>query len=221
MYRRLTTLIAATGLTAGIALLLTLGTVMPSATRVSADECPGETVPIVDVDGESRCVALTEGETTPGPTPTPPPPPTLTPTKFPSPAPEEPATTPPAEPAPSAGPQSTPAVVPPSATAGAPSEAPPAKNVDPAPTSAPAPGERAGTTNEPENTSTPTPAMMPTEPPVNADITGVIVPGNGPRLLWGVAVGASASGLLAALVAFYLVSVRPFFIARRRPGALG
>ncbi|WP_206750566.1 hypothetical protein [Cryobacterium sp. TMT3-29-2] len=32
---------------------------------------------------------------------------------------------------------------------------------------------------------------------------------------------ASASGLLAAIVAFPLVSVRPFFLARRRPSALG
>jgi outer membrane biosynthesis protein TonB len=219
VYRRLATLIAQTGLATGIALLLFLGTLMPGAARASADDCPEGTAPISDVDGGPQCVTLLEGEATPAPTAPPTPAPSPTPTDLP-PSTDAPGTAPPEEPVPSAVPESTPAVVvPPSVTepAETPSETPgPAATPAPAPT----PTERTPTPDGLEETSPPTPAIVLPEPPANADTTGVIVPGDGPRLLWAVAAGASSSGLLAAIVAFYLVSVRPFFLARRRPGAL-
>ena len=224
MYRRLATLSAKTGLATGIAFLLVLGTLIPGAAGASADECPAGTAPVVAVDGDSSCVALNQGEPTPEPTPTleptPTPPPTPPPTDLPPPT-DDPGTAPPVEPAPSAEPDSTRAiVVPPPETMPAPPENTPAETRAPA---APAPTEprRSPTTDDPEDSSTPAPAIVLPEPPANADTTGVIVPGDGPRLLWAVAAGASASGLLAAIVAFYLVSIRPFFVARRRPGALG
>lgn len=228
MYQRLATLIATTGLTAGIALLLTFATLMPGATHAAAAECPQGTAPIIDIGGVTQCAPSGVGETTseptsaPIPAPTPPPTPAATPAPTNLPAPPEEPTTPPAEPTPSAVPESSPAaIVPPPVAALIPPETPLAATVAPAPALTPTPVERTQTPQEPAASSTPTPAAVPPDPPVNSDLSGAIVPGDGPRLLWAVAAGASASGLLATLVAFYLVSVRPFFIARRRPSALG
>ena len=217
MYRRLATLTAKTGLPTGIALLLALGTLLPGAAGATADECPEGTAPVVD--GDSPCIALTP-EGTPEPTPPPTPPPTPRPTDLPPPT-DDPGTGPPEEPAPAAVPESTPPIImpPPEAVPAAPKYTP----AETPPPAAPGPTEpsRSPTPDDPDDSSTPAPAIVPPEPPANADTTGVVVSGDGPRLLWAVAAGASASGLLAAIVAFYLVSIRPFFVARRRPGALG
>ena len=235
MHRRLPTLIAKTGLATGFALLLSLGTMVPGAARASAVNCPEGTAPISDVDGNAPCAAPGAAPATPGPAdPTPtdaaPIDPSPTPTGLPTPSPptEDLTPDPPATPAPSDVPESTPAVVvPPPTTAPAQPEASSSGSSDAA-TTLPAtpptsltPTRRAQTPATSSDTSTPTPAVVPPDPPANADTTGVIVPGDGPRLLWAVAAGASASGLIAAMVAFYLVAVRPFVIARRRPGALG
>lgn len=222
MYRRLATLIVKAGLTTGIALLLTLETLMPSAAHASAAACPVGTVPIIGVDGDPQCVALEEGGNAPEPEVAPTPAPTPSPTRTPTEPAPDPGTAPPEEPVPTAVPEATLAViVPPPVTAPTLPEVPPAGTPVPVVTSAPTLTERSQTPDETSNTSTPTPAVIPPALPVNADTTGVILSGDGPRLFWAVAAGASASGLLAAIVAFYLVSIRPFLMARRRPGAVG
>lgn len=210
MHRPLATLIVKTGLATGIVLLLTLGTLVTIALPASAVDCPDGTVPIGTVDGDQECVASDQVEPTPEPTPVP------SPTDLPPPT-EDPATAPPEEPKSTATPESSPAVVVPPPAAPPPE---PATEVI-TPTPAPAPVEKSEAPQEPTVSATPTPAVVAPDSPANAELTGVMAPGDGPRLLWAVTAGASASGLLAAIVAFYLVSIRPYLLARRRPGALG
>lgn len=212
MYRPLSTLIAQTACTAGTALLLTLGTWTMSAPPAFAADCPEGTEPTSAVDGNQQCAPVPDVTATPQPTPTP------SPTDLPPAPTDEPSTDPSPVPTPTAVPKPAPAVVLPPPAAPAPDE-PPDEVVTPAP--APVPAQKTLTPPKPMTSPTPTPAVLAPEPPATADLTGVMDPGDGPRLLWAVAAGASASGLLAAIVAFYLVSIRPYLLARKRPGALG
>lgn len=210
MYRPLSTLIAQTGTTAGTALLLTLGTWTMSAPAAFAADCPVGTTPTIAVDGNFECVVA--GAATPEPTLTP------SPTDLPPPPTDDPSIVPSPAPTPTDIPEPAPAMLLPPPATPAPDD-PPDEVVTPAP--APVPAQQAETPQKSMVSPTPTPAVLAPEPPASADLTDVMTPGDGPRLLWAVVAGASASGLLAAIVAFYLVSIRPYLLARKRPGALG